>query len=113
MKVTVTEQDITTGHQFDQDQCAVARALSRAGVAHLGVMGPSVMICDESGRMIPVALPPPVRHWILDFDSGKHVGPISFDFGAPPLPPPPELEEMPLARTAQPGRGESIPVTAG
>src|SRR5205085_6958194 len=79
MKIMVTERDIEDGGRFDPDGCAIARALNRAGFRHLGVMGPSVMVADAWGRVLCVPLPAAARLWILDFDSGKRVGPISFE----------------------------------
>ena len=79
MKITVTAQDIYEGQKRDPEQCAVARALVRAGLNHSGVMGPSVMVSDSWGRLISLPLPSAVSDWIFDFDAGKTVRPISFD----------------------------------
>ena len=107
MTITVTTHDIEEGHKFDPDNCAVARALKRAGIAHLGVMGPSVMVADSWGRVTALPLPQQARHWILEYDAGKQVPPLSFDLAPPPPPSPDELgdERLSLDRTASlPGR---------
>jgi len=79
MKITVTRQDIQQGQRRDPEQCAVARALVRAGFEHSGVMGPSVMMPDRWGRLISLPLPAVVSDWIFDFDAGKPVRPITFE----------------------------------
>jgi hypothetical protein len=79
MKITVTLRDIREGQKRDPEQCAVARALLRAGLKHSGVMGPSVMVSDICGRLMSLPLPSTVGDWIFDFDAGKTVRPISFE----------------------------------
>jgi len=84
MKITVTRQDIQQGQRRDPEQCAVARALLRAGLEHAGVMGPSVMMSDGWGRLISLPLPAAVSDWIFDFDAGKPVRPIAFEMNFDP-----------------------------
>ena len=93
MKINVTAQDIQQGQKRDPEQCAVARALLRAGLNHSGVMGPSVMVSDAWGRLISLPLPTAVSDWIFNFDAGKAVRPSSFEMdvaakpASSPLPP--------------------------
>jgi len=79
MKIEVTEQDIENGRRGDPKCCAIGRALDRAGVVHFGVMGPAVLIANESRLSTARLLPASVQRWILDFDAGKPVEPFSFE----------------------------------
>ena len=83
MNITVTKNDIEQGQRRDPEQCAVARALVRAGLNHFGVMGPSVMVGDRWGGLTSVRIPREVSDWIFNFDAGNAVSPISFDLGLP------------------------------
>ena len=83
MNITVTKDDIEQGQRRDPEQCAIARALLRAGLDHLGVMGPSVMVSDSWGRLTSVKLPEAVSDWIFNFDAGNTVSPFSFEVQIP------------------------------
>ena len=83
MYITVTKEDIELGQRRDPEQCAVAKALLRAGLEHLGVMGPSVMVSDGWGRLTSVKLPEVVSDWIFNFDAGNAVAPFSFEVEMP------------------------------
>lgn len=82
MKVIVTRDDIDQGRRRDPNDCAVARALRRAGVAHSGVTGMLVFL-DNNQQRTSVLLPGPVQEWIVDFDWGAAVEPIEFDLTLP------------------------------
>ena len=79
MVITVTRQDIEAGRRCDPDCCPVARAISRAGIDHFGVVGASVMVVDGRQRAASLPLPSEVKNWILDFDGSRPVEPISFE----------------------------------
>ncbi len=83
MKITVTKQDIENGRRCDPDCCPVGRALSRAGVLHLGVVGAAVMVADGPGHAVSLPLPGAVESWILDFDGSRPVEPMSFELALP------------------------------
>jgi hypothetical protein len=83
MIITVTKQDIQEGQRRDPEQCAIARALVRAGLDHCGVMGPSLMVADRWGRLTSMLLPEAVSDWIFHFDAGNPVSPISFELDVP------------------------------
>lgn len=83
MNITVTREDIEHGQRRDPEQCAIARALMRAGLDHFGVMGPSVMVADGWGRLTSLRLPESVSDWIFNFDAGNPVEPISFRLDIP------------------------------
>src|SRR4051794_37361841 len=83
MKITITKEDIDIGHKHDPERCAVARALTRAGVSHFGVMLTSVVVADGYGHVTGLPLPTAVTDWILNFDGNKPVAPISFDLTTP------------------------------
>jgi len=82
MKITVTNEDIAGGQRRDSDNCPVARALRRAGVAHLGVGGMAVMIHLDQQTTF-VLMPATAQEWIMEFDCGAQVGPIEFDLTFP------------------------------
>jgi len=82
MKITVTNEDIAGGQRRDSDNCPVARALRRAGVAHLGVGGMAVMIHLDQQTTF-VLMPAAAQEWIMEFDCGAQVGPIEFDLTLP------------------------------
>src|SRR4051812_25193687 len=77
MKIIVTRKDIQNGHKHDPDRCPVARALQRAGVQHFGVLASDVMLADGWNPTALLPLPFRVTDWILDFDAGRPVKPIS------------------------------------
>ena len=83
MKITVTKAEIESGHRHDPERCPVAQALNRAGILHFGVMLASVVVADGNGHVAGLALPAKVTDWILDFDSSRPVGPISFELTVP------------------------------
>ncbi len=80
MKITVTNDDIDQGRKRDPNNCAVALALRRAGVAHFGVTG--MLVCIAEGPA-SVMLPANVQEWIMEFDRGLTVGPIEFELSLP------------------------------
>lgn len=82
MKITVTREDIDAGRKRDPYDCAVAKALRRAGVAHYGVAGTLVLVKDRDQRR-SVVLPAAVQEWIVDFDWGVPVQPFEFDLCTP------------------------------
>ncbi len=83
MKIEVTQQDIEQGRRCDPDCCPVGRALSRAGVTHLGVSG-TVVVSDDGDRHASfLMLPEEVRDWILRFDECEPVNPITFELVLP------------------------------
>lgn len=88
MNITVTKEDIECGQRRDPENCAIARALVRAGLDHFGVMGPSIMVADGWGRLASLRLPEEVSDWILNFDAGNLVEPLSFKLDLPPRPQP-------------------------
>lgn len=83
MNITVTKDDIHQGQRRDPEECAIARALLRAGLDHFGVMGPSVMVSDSWDRLTSVKLPEAVSDWIFNFDAGNTVSPFSFELQIP------------------------------
>src|SRR5512146_2739695 len=82
MKITVTKADIEGGRRRDPHECAVARALRRAGLAHLGVMGMLVAVRTRR-QQTSMFLPGFVQEWILDYDWGLPVQPIEFELAVP------------------------------
>ncbi|HWI58635.1 MAG TPA: hypothetical protein VNZ22_15525 [Bacillota bacterium] len=83
MKIVVTQEDIKHGRRCDPDCCPVARALLRAGLAHLGVVGTTVLITDANQQTTALPLPGAVKEWILDFDGNQPVQPFSFELALP------------------------------
>ena len=83
MTISVTREDIEQGRRCDPDCCPVGRALSRAGVVHFGVVGPTVMVADDAEHATGLPLPTAVKDWILDFDGAQPVEPITFDLTLP------------------------------
>jgi hypothetical protein len=83
MKIIVTNEDIEHGTRHDPERCPVARALSRVGVLHFGVMLASVVVADGQGHVTGLPLPGEVTDWILDFDGGRPVAPITFHLAVP------------------------------
>ena len=83
MTFTITSEDIRYGRHCDPDCCPIGRALSRAGVDHLGVIGPEVIVSDKRHHARSLPLPPPVRDWILNFDAYQPVEPMSFELRVP------------------------------
>ncbi|MGH7970970.1 MAG: hypothetical protein ACREIC_19795 [Limisphaerales bacterium] len=88
MNITVTKEDIEYGQRRDPENCAIARALARAGLDHFGVMGPSVMVADGWGRLTSLRLTEEVSDWIFNFDAGNPVDPLYFKLDLPPRPEP-------------------------
>ncbi len=84
MKIAVTREDIRNGRRRDPDNCAVARALTRAGINHQGVTGMTLTL-RTGPRRTSIVLPSLVQEWILDFDWGSPVAPIEFDLQLPQL----------------------------
>jgi len=83
MKISVTRADIEGARRRDPNDCAVARALRRAGIVHFGVMG--MLVAVEMGRQqTSLFLPGQVQEWILDFDWGLPVQPFEFELTFPP-----------------------------
>src|SRR4051812_35145467 len=83
MNIRVTSNDIEDGQRHDPERCPVARALSRAGVLHFGVMLASIVVADGHGHVTSLPLPRQVTDWILDFDNRRSVQPMSFDLSIP------------------------------
>jgi hypothetical protein len=82
MKIKVTEHDISEGVRRDASNCAVARALRRAGIAHAGVAGTLVLLA-RGARHEYVVLPGRVQEWIAEFDAGGNARPIEFELPIP------------------------------
>jgi hypothetical protein len=83
MTISVTKEDIKHGKRCDPDCCPIGRALSRAGIVHFGVVGPTVMVADDSDHATGLPLPKEVKDWILEFDGAGPVEPITFDLILP------------------------------
>ncbi len=79
MKVTVTTEDIVKGRPGDPDCCPMGAALSRAGLLHEGVTGYAVMVRQGEGHVDLLILPERVREWVLGYDRGEPMQPISFE----------------------------------
>ena len=99
--MTVTKNDIEQGQRRDPEQCAIARALVRAGLEHFGVMGPSVMVADQWGRLTSLWIPEAVGDWIFNFDAGNEVSPISFELELPDAEPGPCVTQRETRRPAR------------
>jgi hypothetical protein len=82
MKIKVTEMDIQDGIRRDATNCAVARALRRAGIAHSGVAGTLVLLARGTKQEY-VVLPGKVQEWIAEFDAGGNARPMEFDLALP------------------------------
>ncbi len=91
MRIHVTREDVENGRVRDAQNCPVAIALRRAGVAHFGVSG--MLVWVASGHRA-VVLPGPVQEWILNYDYGMQMMPIDFDLHLP------DTEEVTQATTA-------------
>jgi hypothetical protein len=86
--VTVTADDIKEGKRGDGFRCPVALAMQRVGISE-PIASPERLIerkwmGDEEKYLRRSTVPPDeVRHWIDDFDRGRHVEPFSFtiEFG--------------------------------
>lgn len=102
MIITVTKQDIQDGQRRDPEQCAIARALVRAGLDHCGVMGPSVMLADAWGRLTSMKLPEVISDWVFNFDAGNPVSPISFELEVPAGAARPTRKRQPREKAAPP-----------
>src|SRR5947209_3364746 len=83
MNIRVTSNDIENGQRHDPERCPVARALSRAGVLHFGVMLATIVVADGHGHVTSLPLPSQVTDWILDFDNNRLVRPMSFELSIP------------------------------
>lgn len=83
MRIEVTEEDIQYGCRCDPDCCPVGRALSRAGLAHLGVLGTAVRVECQRQEVVLLVLPEEVQNWILCFDGYGPVSPFSFELELP------------------------------
>ncbi len=81
--IAVTEDDIQNGRRCDPNACPVGRALSRAGVLHSGVLGPTVVVVDGQARPTVLPLPQSVSEWILEFDGCRQVQAFSFELALP------------------------------
>jgi hypothetical protein len=103
MKITVTQEDIEQGRKGEPHACAVARAFFRAGVDHLGVMGPRVTVTNALGHLVSLLLPRSVWSWIVDFDAGRFVVPFSFDIGL-------RREEIRIRRNSANGSKRVLPM---
>ncbi len=87
MRIHVTREDIENGRVRDAQNCPVAVALRRAGIAHCGVSGMRVWVA--SGHRA-VVLPGPVQEWILNYDYGMQMTPIEFELHLP------DAEQIPV-----------------
>ncbi len=79
MTIEVTREDIQHGRRCDPDCCPIGRALSRAGVDHLGVVGSTVLVADRHKGARALRLPGNVKNWIVAFDGAQPVEPITFE----------------------------------
>ncbi len=77
MRIIVTVEDIEKGRARDAQNCPVALALRRAGVAHFGVSG--ILVWVASGNQA-VVLPGHVQEWILNYDYGLQMAPFEFEW---------------------------------
>jgi hypothetical protein len=95
MKIEITQEDIKHGCRCDPSCDPVGRALSRAGIAHFGVLGTAVVVAEDNEHVLFLRLPEEVSEWILSFDRFEPVTPMSFELVLPA-----EHEEQPLAAAA-------------
>ncbi len=79
MRIDVTAEDIQSGQRCDINCCPVGRALRRAGVPHEAVMGGALLVEAPGGRLDFRLLPREVGNWLLEFDRGRPVQPMSFE----------------------------------
>lgn len=79
MTITVTREDIQNGRRCDPDCCPIGRALARAGIRHLGVVGSTIILRRDCEHASHLPLPDGVHQWIQDFDLSRPVTPISFE----------------------------------
>jgi len=79
MTITVTHDDILLGRHCDPDCCPIGRALSRAGIPHIGIINGEVLIPDGNHHATGLPLPLNVRDWMSEFDCRQEVEPISFE----------------------------------
>jgi len=83
MKIIVSRDDIQRGQRRDPEDCPVARALRRAGIAHSGVMGAAITFTDEQQHTTLLLLPGEVQEWIARFDQGGEAEPFEFELVLP------------------------------
>ena len=83
MKIIVSRDDIHRGQRRDPEDCPVARALRRAGIAHSGVMGAAITFTDEQQHTTLLLLPGEVQEWIARFDQGGEAEPFEFELVLP------------------------------
>ena len=100
--ITITKEDILNGRRCDPNSCPVGRALSRAGVSHFGVIGPTVVIVDGQDRRRIMPLPENVSEWILEFDACRQVKPLVFELALPAHGTPQRTDGAQAARGALP-----------
>ncbi|SPE50672.1 hypothetical protein SBV1_120013 [Verrucomicrobia bacterium] len=113
MKITVTKEDIDGGRRSDPEDCPVARALRRAGLAHFGVTGMAVMVGGEPLHTT-LLLPGAVQEWIMDYDWGAPVKPMEFELVLPSegteLPPRPEAVAQPALAPESVAEALALPI---
>lgn len=85
MQITITVEDIRSGRRCDTGCCPLGRALSRAGINHFGVTPFAVVIPEGETGAQSVPLPVEVSQWLLEYDGGLEVKPMSFDLWSPPI----------------------------
>lgn len=72
VKVEVTQQDIEAGVRVNPWACPIGRAAERAFGEPAG-MASDILVGNNY-----YDVPPDVRRWVLDFDRGEPVEPITF-----------------------------------
>lgn len=82
--VNVTAEDIQQGRRRSCDRCPIALALYRAAEGHdIGSFGVGRFACSGVGtvnhELMNAKLPAVARDFVLDFDVGISVSPISFE----------------------------------
>ena len=75
LDLAITDADIVEGVRKDCESCPVALALSRAG-GSAAVVGQDIEV-DIDGVRRNFGIPPELVNFILDFDDGRPVEPIS------------------------------------
>ena len=81
MKVIVTKKDIANGKQRSYDQCPIALALKRRCKARFVRVGPLrclFSLTRWSWESTAYDLPRAATHFIMNFDEGRPVRPLTF-----------------------------------
>ena len=81
LKVYVRQEDINTGCLFSARNCPIAKALRRRRKVALVTAGYFIVNDPDSpaGWSPQYVMPKKASRFVLDFDAGKSVKPISFE----------------------------------